>query len=312
MDKKSHGQADESPRQFLRAQEIVAIALDHRAMIGNNRATPVSGVRIMSSAARQTVLIALVSLFSIASQAHFQMILPSADIVGVNDGRRISLDLFFCHPFEGHGMHMEKPAAFGVMADGKKTDLTGSIRQETINGHKGWRTGFDLRRPGDYLFYTEPQPYWEPAEDCYIVHCVKVCVSAFGAQTGWDAEIGMRAEIIPLARPYGLYAGNLFSGIVKVGGKPLPLAEVEVEYYNPDRAYAAPADPFITQIVKTDANGVFHYAMPWAGWWGFAALTEAEETIRKDGVVKPVELGAVMWVKAVEPQASPAPAQDVE
>ena len=28
------------------------------------------------------------------------------------------------------------------------------------------------------------------------------------------------------------YAGNVFQGIVKLDGKPVPFAEVEVEYYN--------------------------------------------------------------------------------
>lgn len=27
----------------------------------------------------------------------------------------------------------------------------------------------------------EPQPYWEPTEDCYIIHYTKAVVTAFGA-----------------------------------------------------------------------------------------------------------------------------------
>ncbi len=261
---------------------------------------------------RQTALLALLPFLSATGNAHFQMILPSADIVGADDNRRVSLDLFFCHPFEGLGMDMEEPLEFGVAARGKKTDLSKTVRQETILGHKAWTAGFDLKRPGDHLFYVEPQPYWEPGEDCFIVHCTKVCASAFGAETGWDEEIGMKAEIVPLTRPYGLYAGNLFSGIVKIDGTPLPFAEVEVEYFNQNGAYKAPGDSFITQIVKTDANGVFHYAMPWAGWWGFAALSEADFTIERNGEPKPLELGAVMWVKAADPQKNRPAAEETE
>jgi hypothetical protein len=33
----------------------------------------------------------------------------------------------------------------------------------------------------------------------------------------------------------------------------------------------------ITQVVKADANGVFTYGVPFAGWWGFAALNTAKK-----------------------------------
>ena len=92
---------------------------------------------------------------------------------------------------------------------------------------------------------------------------------------------------------------NLFQGIVKLKGKAVPYAEVEVEYYNEkaDGALQAPTDYMITQTVKADGNGVFSYAVPGPGWWGFAALNTADYTIAQDGVEKDVELGAVLWVK---------------
>ncbi len=33
------------------------------------------------------------------------------------------------------------------------------------------------------------------------------------------------------------------------------------------------------------------------GWWGFAALTDADFTISHEGAEKAVEIGAVIWVK---------------
>ncbi|HBI23765.1 MAG TPA: DUF4198 domain-containing protein, partial [Nitrospiraceae bacterium] len=101
----------------------------------------------------------------------------------------------------------------------------------------------------------------------------------------------------PLTRPYGLWAGNVFQGIVKVNGKAVPFAEVEVEYFNDEAKIKQPADPMITQVVKADGNGVFTYAMPKAGWWGFAALNTDENTMKHDGKEYPVEIGAVLWVK---------------
>ena len=52
----------------------------------------------------------------------------------------------------------------------------------------------------------------------------------------------------------------------------------------------------VTQVLKADANGIFSYAAPASGWWGFAALQEADFQIDHDGQPKNVELGAVIWV----------------
>ena len=42
----------------------------------------------------------------------------------------------------------------------------------------------------------------------------------------------------------------------------------------------APAGAFVTQLIKADGEGVFAYAMPRAGWWGFAAIDEGGEASR--------------------------------
>lgn len=229
--------------------------------------------------------------------AHFQMIIPSTDIVSRDDGRELSLRLMFIHPMEGHAMDMAFPAAFGVFAGGKKHDLLKSLQPLAYKGHSAFQASYTIKRPGDHIFYVEPAPYWEPAEGLMIVHYTKVVVNAFGLEEGWDRELGYEMEIVPLARPYGLWAGNLFRGIVKKNGKPLPFAEVEVEYFNEDGAIKPPADAFVTQVVKADANGVFSYAMPRAGWWGFAALSESDRKMKSpEGKDVPVEIGGLMWV----------------
>jgi len=198
---------------------------------------------------------------------------------------------------EMNGMEMAKPRAFGVMVRGKKTDLLGSLKKSKVMGHTAWKTEYRIKRPGAYVFYVEPQPYWEPAEDCFIVHYTKTVVAAFGEEEGWDREVGLKTEIVPLSRPFGLYAGNVFQGIVKVDGKPVPYAEVEVEYYNVRGTAVAPTDYMVTQTIRADQNGVFTYAAPKAGWWGFAGLTTSSEKMEYRGEQKDVELGAVIWVR---------------
>jgi len=229
--------------------------------------------------------------------AHFGMIIPSDSMVMPADQRNVQLQISFSHPFESIGMELVRPKVFAVIANGKLVALQDSLQTATIMDQRSWRADYNIKRPGVYVFYMEPQPYWEPAEDCFIVHHTKTVVTAFGDDEGWDRELGFKTEIVPLTKPFGLYAGNVFQGIVKLDGKPMPYSAVEVEYYNRDRKVTAPTDYMVAQTIKTDGNGVFTYAVPSAGWWGFAALNTADYKLKHNGIEKDVELGAVIWVK---------------
>lgn len=246
------------------------------------------------------VIVVIAFFFAGTAFAHFGVILPSDDIIGEKDPKKISLKLYFMHPFEQEWLNMEKPKIFGVMFGEHKTDLINTLVNKKIKGKNAWESQFTIKSPGDYIFYLEPQPYWEGAEEKFIVHYPKVVVQALGKEEGWDKEIGLPIEIVPLTRPYGLWVGNVFQGIVKVNGKPLPFADVEVEYFNDGGKVKPPKEAYVTQVIKADANGVFTYAIPKAGWWGFAALTEAPYKIKKDGKEYPVEIGGIIWVKARE------------
>ncbi len=242
----------------------------------------------------------LVVVFFSLSWAHFGVIIPSDDIIGQEDKKTITLDVKFIHPFEGQYMNMDMPKAFGVAVGGQKQDLLKSVQKKEVKKMTTWEATYQIKSPGNYLFYVEPAPYWESSEETFIVHYTKVIVNALGLEEGWDQEVGLKTEIVPLTRPYGLWAGNVFQGIVKVDGKPIPNADVEVEYYNEGGKIKPPAEPYVTQVIKADQNGVFTYAMPKAGWWGFAALSQADYTIARDGKEYPVEIGAVIWVRTRE------------
>ncbi|BBO89951.1 ATP-dependent DNA ligase [Desulfosarcina ovata subsp. ovata] len=246
-------------------------------------------------------MVGVAVLFSIVfcgnvALAHFGMVIPSDTMVMQDDNRTVHVTLSFSHPMELVGMELVKPKVFGVLANGKEQDLLGQLKPATVMDHKAWQVDYAVKRPGVYMFHMEPQPYWEPAEDCFIIHLTKTVVTAFGDDEGWDAELGLKTEIVPIAKPFGLYAGNVFQGIVKMDGKPVPYAEVEVEFYNQDKTAHAPTDYMVTQTIKADADGVFTYATPAAGWWGFAALNTADYTIKHEGEDKDVEMGAVIWV----------------
>lgn len=236
-----------------------------------------------------------------ACWSHFLTLIPSTDMVTAEDSKVVNLDIIFTHPMEqGPVMEMGKPKRFGVLVGGEKTDLMETLEVRRVDGKTAYTSSYRIKAPGDYIFFIEPLPYWEPAEEKMIIHYTKVVVDAFDEEEGWDALVGFPVEIEPLVRPYGLWTGNVFRGIVKKRGKPVPFAEVEVEYWNEDRV-KIPADPFVTQVIKADRNGVFSYAMPRAGWWAFAALIDGDEKMENpDGEKVDVEWGALIWVKTVD------------
>lgn len=224
--------------------------------------------------------------------AHFGMIIPDQPMVMDQKKTDLKLTISFSHPFEQQGMDMDMPKVVGVYSEGKKEDLKKELKQVKVMGQNGWQVNHKINKPGVYIYYVEPEPYFEKAEDKYIVHLTKVVVGAFGQDEGYDAELKLKAEIIPLSRPFGIYAGNTFQGLVKFNGKAEPFCEVEVEYLNEGKKIEAENDYFVAQKIKTDANGIFTFTPPWSGWWGFAALkTDAQKL--KD---KEVEIGAVIWV----------------
>ena len=101
-----------------------------------------------------------------------------------------------------------------------------------VPGHQAWRAVYEVKQPGVYQFALEPAPYFDPEKDRFIIHYTKTVVAAFGDEKGWDVPLGLKMEIIPLTRPFANYSGNIFQGRVLLDGKPVPGAEVEVEYYN--------------------------------------------------------------------------------
>lgn len=227
----------------------------------------------------------------IVLNAHFLTFIPSTDNITDKKEVKVDFDISFIHPFEQTGMTMEKPQ---VYLENKNNPLT--LTQTKKFDHKSWMSSYTIKRPGVYKFFVEPQPYFEPAEEKFISHVPKLVLSSFGFEDGWDEPLGLKYEIIPLTKPFGLYAGNMFSGKVLHDGKPASNVEVEVELYN-KYGLKAPSDAHITQVVKTDENGVFSFVMNHKGWWGFAALIEEGE-LKHEGKNYPIENGALMWIKA--------------
>jgi len=255
------------------------------------------------------VLVGFILATATPALAHFQMVYTPES--ALQKAKPIDLKLVFTHPFDaGHTMDMGQPEAFFVIRKGKKKDLLKTLKPITwkslTNSGKAFETSYKLRGMGDNVFCLMPAPYLEKEEDCYIQQITKMIVNTGGFPTDWDAEIGLPAEIVPLDKPYALWTGNVFRGIVKRDGKVIPFAEIEVEYMNhcplmdqnafSDKATAkAPQEAFVTMTIKADANGEFVFGIPKAGWWGFCALGAGPQDSYKG---KELSQDAVIWVQA--------------
>lgn len=255
--------------------------------------------------------------FCTSAFAHFQMLYTPES--ALEKGATIPVKVVFNHPFaDEHTMDMGLQAdgkikpieEFYAVHKGEKTDLKGELKEITFKGNsnsgKGYETTYKARKLGDHILVAVPAPYFEANEDGYIQQITKVVVNVAGAPTDWDSELGLKAEIVPLTKPYSIWAGSTFSGIVKGNGKPVPFAEIEVEYLNYDvdvkankmgkKAHAkAPQDSFVTLTIKADQDGKFTFGIPKAGWWGFAALGVGSDD-KYDG--KDLSQDAVIWVQA--------------
>lgn len=245
-----------------------------------------------------SLAVSLVLLSTTSASAHFLELLPSQDVL--SEGGPVLLSLVFTHPMAGKPvMEMVKPKRFAVLVEGNVQDLTASLKEKKVDGKTAWTATHDLKKPGAGIFFVEPERYWEPAERKWITHYAKVVVDAYASGEGWNAVVGLPVEIRPLARPTGLWTGNEFRGVVLRNGKPVPFADIEVEYAN-DGSIKVPNEAFETQVITADQNGVFSYAMPRAGWWGFAALVDGDKAMGPDGKEADTELGGLMWVKTTD------------
>jgi cobalt/nickel transport protein len=241
--------------------------------------------------------------------AHFQMIYTPELLR--SKGGLVELSMPFTHPAaNGHVMAVEKPLEFYQIRKGKKTDLIDQLVKSewtsADNTGVSYQAKAKLKGIGDNIFVLVMAPYLEETEDAYIQQFTKTVVNVASLPTDWDTDLKLPAEIVPLSKPYAIYEGGSFTGVVRSLGEPVPFAEIEVEYVNylPDQTQqtfsaqaniAVPADAFITMTIYADANGTFTFALPKAGQWGFAALGVGPETAFKG---KELSQDAVIWVQA--------------
>jgi cobalt/nickel transport protein len=253
------------------------------------------------------------------ASAHFQLLYtPEAALA---ESAAIPLALVFSHPFDnGFTMNMGKPEEFYVVAqrgetEPRKTDLMQYLEPIEWSGVDNKGAAYLAHPPrsvtrslGDYTFVLTPAPYYEGNEDKYIQQITKTMINIGGLPGAWDEPLGLPVEIVPLDKPYANWVGGVFRAVVLADGKPVPHAEVEIEYLNhepqidarrfdPEGRVTAPQDSFVTLSIRADANGQVIIGLPKAGWWGICALNLDADLKHED---KELSVDAVLWVKATE------------
>jgi cobalt/nickel transport protein len=254
-----------------------------------------------------------------AARAHFQLLYtPEAALV---EAAEVPFALVFSHPFDnGFTMSMGTPEAFYVVSQRgegapRTTDLTQYLEPIEWSGIDSKAAAFVAHPPrsvtrslGDYTYVLEPAPYYEEPEDKYIQQITKTVVNIGGLPGAWDQPLGLPVEIVPLDKPYANWVGGVFRAVVLSDGKPVPHAEIEVEYLNhepdiaarrfdPEGKVAAPQASFITLSIRADALGQVTIGLPKAGWWGICAL-DLDDGLTHEG--KELSVDAVLWIKATD------------
>lgn len=240
------------------------------------------------------------------AQAHFQLLYTPE--VMLEDPVEIDLKLVFGHPMEnGHAMDMGEPVEFFVQFKDEKTDLKGSLKPITWKGAhneaQAYEASYKIRRNGDYIFVVVPAPYHEEGEGIYIQQITKSFVNKGAMPTNWNEPLGLPTEIVPLNKPYQVFAGGTFTGQLLSAGKPAPGVECEIEYINTDVDMSGNAFgkepkgevPGTAIVAITDANGLFTFGIPTPGVWGFACLGSGPV---KEHEGKELSQDAVLWINA--------------
>ena len=267
-------------------------------------------------------LLAGLSLMALCetAEAHFQLLYtPEA---ALNESQAVPLALVFSHPFDnGYTMDMGHPEAFyvvsqrGAESDKTTTDLMQYLEPIVWSGVDSQAAAYVAHPPrrttrslGDHTFVLRPAPYYEAQEDKYIQQITKTVINIGGIPGAWDEPLGLPVEIVPLDKPYANWVGGVFRAVVLAGGKPVPHAEVEIEFLNhepeidahrfdPEGKVTAPQGSFVTLSIRADAMGQITIGLPKAGWWGICAL-DLDDGLEYEG--KDLSVDAVLWIKATE------------
>ena len=237
-----------------------------------------------------------------ACAEYFTILRANPPSVSDQKYKEISVSIAFGHPFAQTATDMDLLQMFAAVKYPPKKDGQTSRHEflDTLVPAKylkknSWAGTIPLQDPGLYQLVLETRPLWEEAQGVFLQQFAQTIVPVLGCEHGWEIPVGLKLEILPLTRPFGLTAPALFTGRVLFDGKILPDAPVRIEYLNEDKR-TVPSAYHQTQRLRTDEHGLFSFVCPHPGWWGFAAVTKGDPLKGADGQPKNTELSGVLWI----------------
>ena len=255
------------------------------------------------------LLLILLSAFPACAE-YFAILRALPPLVSGPKLQELNVSIAFGHPFAQTATDMDLLQMFAAirypLEEGGQADrreFLDTLKPAKYLKKNAWTGTIPLQDPGLYQFVLETRPYWEEKQDIFLQQFAQTLVPVQGCEYGWDIPVGLKLEILPLTRPFGLTAPALFTGRVLLDGKVLPDTQVRIEYLNEDKRIV-PTPYHQTQRVRTDERGVFSFVCPHPGWWGFAAATRGDPLRGPDGQPKNTELSGVLWMY-IDPPAVP-------
>lgn len=267
----------------------------------------------MNPGCKALCIAAALLLGGVSASAHVQVFVPVDDPEVTKAS--VPFEIRFLQHAADNGplLPIAAPVELGVLVNGRRIDLLGELKKEGNDQTTWFSVIHTMTEPAAHVYFLRPAPFWDEKERVMITHFTKVILNSTRATLetvsdmgwenweGWDQLVGSPVEIEPLQQPTAFWTGSVFRGVVLHDGKPAPAARVEVEYYDRKRETKLPSNAFKTQILKSDANGVFAFVPVRAGWWAFSAIREAAGRIEApDGTMVPEEQGGVFWLEAVD------------
>lgn len=245
-----------------------------------------------------------------ACAEYFAILRATPPLVSDPKIQELNVSIAFGHPFAQTAIDMDLLQMFAVVRYPLE-EGGAPVRREFLDTLKpakylkkdAWSGAIPVQEPGLYQLVMETRPYWEEKQDIFLQQFAQTLVPVQGCKYGWDVPVGLKLEILPLTRPFGLTAPVLFTGRVLLDGKILPDTLVRVEYLNEDKRIV-PSPYHRSQRVRTDERGIFSFVCPHQGWWGFAAVTQGDPLRGPDGQPKNTELSGVLWLY-IDPPAVP-------
>jgi len=237
-----------------------------------------------------------------ACAEYFAILRSDPPLVSDQKSKALNVSIAFGHPFAQTAVDMDLVQMFAAIQYPVK-DTGQTIRREFLDTLKpvkykdknAWTGTISLPDPGLCQLVLETRPYWAEEQGIFLQQFAQTLVPVQGSEYGWENPVGLKLEILPLTRPFGLTAPALFTGRVLLDGKIMPETPVRIEYLNEDRR-TAPSPYHQTQRARTDKHGVFSFVCPHPGWWGLAAVTRGDPLKGPDGQPKNTELAGVLWI----------------